>query len=79
MTTNVQNAAVAAEMKATLRKFNKGVRDVTIEYGIFCVYVTSKRAVAGVMTDLIRARAFRTVTPLVNARDGGFIISAVPA
>lgn len=79
MTTNVQNAALAAEMKATLRKFNKGVRDVTIEYGIFCVHVTTRRALAGVMLDLARARAFRTVTPVENLRDGGFIINAVPA
>jgi hypothetical protein len=73
------NQNLAAEMKTTLRKFNKGVRDVKIEYGIFCVYVSSHRSLIGVMTDMLRTRAFRSVVPVVNNIDGGFIVNAVPA
>jgi len=75
----MNNETLAAEMKTTLRKFNRGVKDVKIEYGIFCVYVSSKRSLLGVMTDMMRTRAFRSVVPVVNNIDGGFVINAVPA
>lgn len=73
------NQQTASELKALLSKFNKGVKQVTIEEGIVCVYVRTARAVSGVMLDLIRSGGFRSVVHTENNVDGGFIIHAVPS
>lgn len=73
------NQEIAAEMKSLLKKFNKGVDEVTIEEGIICVYVNTIRAVHGVKLDLLRCGGFRSVLHTENNVDGGFIIHAVPA
>lgn len=70
----------ALELKTLLQRFNRGVKDVAIEYGIFCIYVTSDRAASGVTLDLLRTRAFKSVKAIPNAKAGkGFIVHAIPA
>jgi len=66
------------EMKNLLREFNKGVRGVKIASGIMCVYVSSAKAAFGVTLDLLRSRAFRSVTTTPNNQAGhGFIVHAI--
>ena len=70
----------ATEIKTLLKKYNKGVEDVTIEGGIVSVQVSSARAAYGVRLDLLRSRGFRSVTTTTNQKDGhAFIVHAVAA
>lgn len=66
----------ATELKILLQKFNKGVKDVVIDHGIVVVRVSSKRAAYGVTLDLLRSRAFRSVTTTVGQH---IAVQAVPA
>ena len=69
---------IATELKATLSKFNKGIKDVTIEYGIVCVHVGSERTAFNVKLDLLRSRAFRSVNIIPNAKAGkGFLVNGI--
>lgn len=69
----------AEELKTLLKKFNKGVKSVTIDQGMACVYVSSMRSAHGVTLDLLRSRAFQSVQKTENKVDGGFIVHAIPA
>jgi hypothetical protein len=64
----------AIELKALLQKFNKGVKDVVIDQDIISVRVSSKRAAYGVTLDLLRTRAFRSVTTTTG---GNIFVHAV--
>lgn len=75
----MNTAHTANEMKLTLQQFNKGVKSVVLEQGVFCVYVSSARAAYGVTLDLLRSRAFRSVTKTENCAGKGFIVHAIPA
>lgn len=72
----MNNNEIATEFKTTLSKFNKGITGVTIDNGMVSVSMKSKRACIGVMTDLLRSRAFRSVVPTENNIDGGFMVHA---
>ncbi len=68
----------AKELKTLLKKFNKGVKSVSIDQGMVCVYVSSRRAVHGVTLDLLLSGGFRSVARTENKMDGGFIVHAIP-
>lgn len=69
---------IASELESLLRKYNRGVAKVVVEYGIVCVYTKSQKSTIGVTIDLLRSRAFRSVKSTANNIDGGFIVHAVP-
>lgn len=75
-TANQNDVALAAEFKSLLSTQNRGVRKVEVINGIVSVYVSSRRALTGVTTDLRLSRAFSSIKAEVAPCQTMYVIHA---
>lgn len=75
----VANETTCTELLATLKRFNRGVRSVTIECGTIVVRVGTAKWAKSVAVDLLRSRACKSVKIHPNHERHCYEVNAVPA
>lgn len=73
------NDQICTELLATLKRFNRGVRSVTIECGNIIVRVASVKAAKGVAVDMLRSRSCKSVTMHANHERNCYEVNCTPA